>query len=159
MIKAIFKGLIVATAILGGSAVAAQAAPLQLDSDIFVERQKRSEDGSVSVILAEPKTVVPGDSLVFVVKYKNVGAEAASDFAVTNPMPKAVRYAGSANGLELASVDGGKTYGFLSALKVKNADGTDRAASYADVTHIKWNLKQILAPGQGGKLVFRGVVK
>ena len=158
MTKSILKAFLVAAALVSGSSAFAKA-PLQLASDIFVEREQTKADGSKAVTLAKPTTVIPGDSLVFVVEYKNVGDKPAADFVVTNPMPRAVRFAGSADGLEVVSVDGGKSWGFLGTLKVTKPDGTQRAASFADVTHVKWNLKQTLAPGQGGKLVFRGVVK
>ncbi len=158
MIKTFIKTAFFAAALMGGSAAIAKA-PLQLDSDIFVERQETRADGKKAVVLAQPTTVLPGDNLVFVVKYKNVGDSPASDFSVTNPMPRAVRYAGSSDGQEVVSVDGGKSWGNLATTKVTNADGTQRAANFADVTHIKWILKQTLAPGEGGKLIFRGVVK
>ena len=158
MTKSIFKSVLIAAAFLSGSSAFAKA-PLQLASDIFVEREQTKAAGSKAVTLAKPTTVIPGDSLVFVVEYKNVGDKPATDFVVTNPMPRAVRFAGSSDGLEVVSVDGGKSWGFLSTLKMAKPDGTQRAATLADVTHVKWNLKQTLAPGQGGKLVFRGVVK
>jgi uncharacterized repeat protein (TIGR01451 family) len=141
------------------AATPAFAAPLELASDVFVERQQKRSDGTVSTILEEPKLVVPGDQLVFVVRYKNVGAQPASKFSVTNPIPRAVAFSGTADGTETVSIDGGKSWGFLSQLKVAKADGTVRPALPGDVTHIKWNMNQTLAAGSAGKLVFRGVVK
>jgi uncharacterized repeat protein (TIGR01451 family) len=139
--------------------VPAFAAPLELASDVFVERAQKRADGTVTTVLEEPKMVTPGDQLVFVVRYKNVGAEPASKFTVTNPIPRAVAFSGTADGTETVSVDGGKSWGFLSQLKVAKADGTARPALPGDVTHIKWNLNQTLAAGSAGKLVFRGVVR
>lgn len=159
MIRKMLITAIAAAAVLLGNSPALASSPLQLSSDIYVERTKVDGKGRKAVTLEEPKMVLPGDNLVFVVKYRNVSAAKATDFTVTNPMPNAVRFAGSANGQEVVSVDGGNSWGFLSQLRVKRADGVSRAASMADVTHVKWNLKQTLAPGQGGKLVFRGVVK
>ncbi len=135
------------------------AAPLELASDVFVEREQKRPDGSVATILEEPKLVVPGDQLVFVVRYKNVGAQPASKFTVTNPIPRAVAFSGTADGTEIVSIDGGKNWGFLSQLKVGKADGTFRPALPGDVTHVKWNLNQTLAAGSAGKHVFRGVVR
>jgi uncharacterized repeat protein (TIGR01451 family) len=56
---------------------------------------KNGADGSVATILEAPKLVVPGDQLVFVVRYKNVGAQPASNFTVTNPIPRAVAFSGT----------------------------------------------------------------
>lgn len=135
------------------------AAPLELASDVFVEREQKRPDGSVATILEEPKLVLPGDQLVFVVRYKNVGAQPASKFTVTNPIPRAVAFSGTADGTEIVSIDGGKNWGLLTQLKVSKADGTVRPALPGDVTHVKWNLNQTLAAGSAGKLVFRGVVR
>ncbi|MGL5837675.1 MAG: hypothetical protein ACRCY3_04155 [Sphingorhabdus sp.] len=146
----------VLAAIGGGQAF---AAPLELASDVLVERQQKRADGTTATILEEPKMVVPGDQLVFVVRYKNVGAQPASKFTVTNPIPRAVVFSGTSDGTEMVSVDGGKNWGFLSQLKIARADGSSRAALPADVTHVKWNLNQTLAAGSAGKLVFRGVVR
>jgi uncharacterized repeat protein (TIGR01451 family) len=148
---------VVALAMFGVSAQA--ATPLQLSSDVFVERQVVRADGSRTVVLEKPNLVLPGDNLVFVVKYRNVGSATASNFVVTNPLPAAVSFNGTSDGLEVVSIDGGRSWGVLSALRVKQADDTVRAAEHRDVTHIKWNLNQPLTAGAEGKLIFRGVVK
>lgn len=148
---------VVALAMIGVSAQA--ATPLQLSSDVFVEKQVVRADGSKSVVLEKPNLVLPGDNLVFVVKYRNVGTATASNFVVTNPLPAAVAFNGTSDGLEVVSIDGGRSWGILSALRVKQADDTVRAAEHRDVTHIKWNLNQPLTAGAEGKLIFRGIVK
>jgi hypothetical protein len=63
------------------------------------------------------------------------------------------------DGTEVVSVNGGKSWGVMSQLKVAKPDGTFRQALPADVTHLKWNMNQTLAAGSAGKLVFRGVVR
>jgi uncharacterized repeat protein (TIGR01451 family) len=147
----------VALALIGVSAQA--ATPLQLSSDVFVEKQVTRKDGSRTVVLEKPNLVLPGDNLVFVVKYRNTGTATASNFVVTNPLPSAVAFNGTSDGLEIVSIDGGANWGILGAMRVKQADGTVRAAEHRDVTHIKWNLNQPLTAGAEGKLIFRGVVK
>lgn len=147
----------VAMSISSGAAFA--ASPLELHSDVFVERQVMRADGSKATLLEKPNRVTPGDSLVFVVKYKNIGTAPASNMVVTNPLPTAVAFNGTADGLELVSVDGGKKWGPLGTLRIGLADGKSRAAQMTDVTHIKWNLNQKLTVGAEGKLIFRGVVR
>jgi uncharacterized repeat protein (TIGR01451 family) len=141
------------------SSVAAFAAPLQLSSDVFVEREVKRTDGSKKLVLEKPNLVTPGDNLVFIVHYKNTGGTPASNFSVTNPLPTAVAFNGTSDGLEVVSTDGGKNWGFLSTLRITGTDGKARPALMTDVTHIKWNLNQTLAPGSEGKLIFRGIVK
>ncbi|MGB5076385.1 MAG: hypothetical protein WBO17_02765 [Sphingorhabdus sp.] len=142
------------------STVAAFAAtPLQLSSDVFVEKTVVRADGRKSVVLEKPNIVTPGDNLVFVVSYKNVGNTTASDFVVTNPLPSAVLFNGTSDRLEVVSIDGGKSWGILGNLRVVKGDGTVRPALHSDVTHLKWNLNQPLTAGAGGKIIFRGIVK
>jgi uncharacterized repeat protein (TIGR01451 family) len=141
------------------SGVALAASPLQLSSNVFVEKTINRADGTRATTLEEPKLVTPGDNLVFVVKYKNAGTVPAEKFVVTNPLPAAVAFNGTSNGLEVVSIDGGKSWGFLSALRVKNAEGKQRPALMSDVTHLRWNFNQPLASGSEGKLIFRGIVR
>ncbi|MEP2102225.1 MAG: hypothetical protein ABJP02_12025 [Parasphingorhabdus sp.] len=130
-----------------------------LSSDVFVERTVEKPDGKTAVMLEAPKTVIPGDNLVFVVKYKNVGSTPATDFSVTNPLPKAVAFNGTSDGTEIVSIDGGKNWGPLSALTYTRENGEVRPALMSDVTHIKWKFNRSLSVGSEGKLVFRGTVK
>jgi uncharacterized repeat protein (TIGR01451 family) len=153
------RALIGFSASLFGGALAFAATPLQISSDVFVERQVERVDGSKTVVLEKPNMVTPGDNLVFVVRYKNVGGATASNFVVTNPLPSAVQFNGTSDGLEVVSIDGGRSWGTLNNLRVSKADGSARAAQRSDVTHIKWNLNQPLTAGAEGKLIFRGVVK
>jgi uncharacterized repeat protein (TIGR01451 family) len=158
MMKPIFLAVALLASPFGGVPVFA-ATPLQLSSDVFVERQIQRADGTKTIVLEKPNMVTPGDNLVFVVKYKNAGSSTASNFVVTNPLPSAVMFNGTSDGLEVVSTDGGRSWGFLKNLRVAKADGTTRAAQRSDVTHIKWNLNQPLTAGAEGKLIFRGVVK
>ena len=153
-----FNSLLIATVCLF-SVTAEAATPLELNSDVFVERQVVRSDGSTTVVLEKPKMVTPGDSLVFIVRYKNVGGTSASNFVVTNPLPAAVAFTSTSDGLESVSIDGGKSWGMLNTLRVAMADGIIRPARTSDVTHIKWNLNQTLTAGAEGKLIFRGTVK
>jgi uncharacterized repeat protein (TIGR01451 family) len=154
-----FSKILIATLAILPAQIVMAASPLQLSSDVFVERQIKRTDGSVATVLEQPKLVVPGDSLVFVVKYKNIGSAAASNFTVTNPLPRAVAFNGTSDGREMVSVDGGINWGPLAKLQVAASDGKLRPARMTDVTHIKWNLAKTLLAGAEGKLMFRGVVK
>jgi uncharacterized repeat protein (TIGR01451 family) len=152
------KHMIAATLALAAAAPAI-AAPVELASDVFVEREQKRADGTVATVLEAPKLVVPGDQLVFIVRYKNVGSQPASHFVVTNPIPRAVAFSETMDGTEVVSVDGGKSWGTMAQLKVAKPDGSFRQALPGDVTHLKWNMNQTLAAGSAGKLVFRGVVR
>ena len=144
-------------ALLPGQALAANN--VALDNNVFVERVSIDAQGKQRILLEEPKVVVPGDRLVFVLNYRNAGAQPADKFVITNPMPAAVRFADAGDTAPLVSVDGGKQWGLLSDLSVAMNDGSRRAAQPADVTHVRWAFQKPIPVGGTGKLMFRGVVK
>jgi uncharacterized repeat protein (TIGR01451 family) len=155
IIKLCFTAILLAV----GSVPAMAAAPVELSSDIYVETQKKRPDGTFATVLEAPTLIVPGDQLIFVVRYRNAGNSPVRNFTVTNPMPSAIQFSGTSDGTETVSIDNGKTWGKLSELRVKMASGMSRPALMTDVTQIKWKLTQTLAAGEAGKLIFRGVVK
>ena len=130
-----------------------------LDNAVFVERVSTDAEGKQKILLEEPKVVVPGDRLVFVLSYRNAGAQPADKFVITNPMPSAVQFADAGDTRPLVSVDGGKQWGLLSDLSIPMNDGARRAAQPADVTHVRWAFARPIPVGGAGKLMFRGVVK
>lgn len=146
-----------AVALMAGVAAPAFAvAPaVALEGDVKVVRQV-TENGKTSEKLEEPSQVLPGDQLVFTTRYTNGGTEPATDFVVTNPLPGPVKLA-RVNGFEV-SVDGGKTFGALAALKATGADGSTRAAELGDVTHVRWRLASI-APGATGEVKYFAEVR
>lgn len=144
---------------MAAPAAAQTSNAVSLNSDVLVERTSTDAQGRQQVTLEEPSTVIPGDKLVFVLRYRNNGATAASDFVVTNPLPTAVAFEGAGDDRAQVSVDGGRNWGALSALNVREADGTSRPAAARDVTHIRWAFAQPIPAGEAGRLMFRGIVR
>ena len=143
--------------LLPGAALAQNQ--VALTSDVLVERTTTGPNGAARTALEAPGVVTPGDRLVFVLSYRNNAANPATDFVVTNPIPESVSYNGTESTGSVISVDGGRTWGALSALSVRNADGTSRPAALADVTHVRWRIAQPIPAGGSGELRFRGIVK
>lgn len=141
------------------SAPALAQSQVALTNEVFVERTTTDANGRQQTALEAPGVVTPGDPLVFVLRYRNDAASAASDFVVTNPIPENVSYVSAESAGSVLSVDGGRTWGQLASLSVRNADGTSRPAAAADVTHVRWRIAQPIPPGGQGELRFRGVVK
>jgi len=152
------KLLMILFAFLLPSAALAQS-QVALSSEIFVERTITEPSGATRVALEAPGMVTPGDKLVFVLSYRNSSASPASDFVVTNPIPDSVAFESTESAGAVYSVDGGRSWGALAALSVRNADGSSRAAGPADVTHVRWQFARAIPAGDGGQLRFRGVVK
>ena len=149
--------LVFAAAMLPGQALAANQ--VALDNKVFVERVSLDANGKQRILLEEPKVVVPGDKLVFVLNYRNASAQPADKFVITNPLPAAVSFADAGDTRPFVSVDGGKAWGLLPDLTIRQTDGTVRAAQPADVTHIRWAFQNPIPAGANGKLMFRGIVK
>jgi uncharacterized repeat protein (TIGR01451 family) len=129
-----------------------------LTGDVKAVKITTDADGKERTELVEPSTIVPGDRLVFGTDYANRGIEAMTNFAVTNPLPSAVRLAPDADPALEVSVDGGKTWGALGELTFTNSDGTTRPATHADVTHVRWVLASI-APGASGRLTYPAIIR
>jgi uncharacterized repeat protein (TIGR01451 family) len=117
--------------------------------------------------LVEPGKMVPGDEVVYTISYVNKGSRPAERVVVVNPVPQHTKFrAGSVEGAstEIAySADGGKTYAAPDRLTVatRDAKGTPaaRPAVAADITHIRWTLKEPLPPGASGQVRFRAVIE
>lgn len=139
------------------AASAAAPAAVSLKVDVMVEKIV-TENGVSKVQMVEPKVVVPGDKLVYTLRYHNGGGLPATNYVMTNPLPSAVQLApDGAPGTEV-SVDGGKTWGQLANLKVIGSDGSARAAGSSDVTHVRWTIPAI-APGASGEVQYHGIVR
>jgi uncharacterized repeat protein (TIGR01451 family) len=149
--------LIAIAALLSGSAAFANNS-VALSSAVFVERAIADASGNPKMVLQEPKIVAPGDRLIFILSYHNKGPTAANSFVVTNPLPSAVAYQGTPDPSAEVSINGGKAWGALEALKVLES-GQWRSARPEDVTHVRWALKHSIPVGAQGKLSFRGIVR
>jgi hypothetical protein len=150
------KAFLFALALIApGTALAAD--PVSLTSTVFVEKTSTGAQGRNHVVLEPPGRMSSGDRLIFMLNYRSVGARAAGDFVVTNPMPAAVAYQGTSDPGAVVSIDGGRSWGQLGRLRVTERDGSIRSARPEDVTHVRWTLNP--AAGAAGRLMFRGVVR
>lgn len=136
------------------SPVLAQGNGVQVVSNNFVEKTVTDAAGKKKTTLASTELVVPGDIVLFTHEYVNNGSTPATGFLINNPLSQQIEFVDSPDANLVVSVDGGKTYGKLASLKV-----ADRAATNADVTHLRWTFAQAIAPGAKGKVSFRGRLK
>lgn len=156
--SALRAALLVGAATFASNLQAQSAAPLQLHSDVKVDRIVTA-DGQTKHVLSDPEVVVPGDRLLFRTEYRNAGALDVTDFVVTNPLPQGVSLDPGAKTPAQVSVDGGTTWGALETLSVTDAaSGTKRSAQAGDVTHVRWVLKSV-KPGEKGEVTFNAIVR
>ena len=152
--KVLFGVLASFSALLAGSA-AAQGKPVALESK--VQLMRAAEDGGQPQLL-EPENVVPGDTLLFTTNFHNEGTAVVTDFVVVNPVATSLQLTSEAAGQTDVSVDGGKTWGALSQLKVIDSEGEERTATIKDITHLRWKFVQI-QPGETGRVQFVAAVR
>lgn len=141
----------------------AGAATLELKNEAFQDVVVKGKDGKSEKKRQPVTRAVPGAEITYVISYRNAGSKPAEKVVVNNPVPANLAYVpGSAQGAGAraeVSVDGGKQFGALEALRVKAPNGALRAARGEDVTHVRWTLLAPLAAGQGGSVSYRAVVK
>ena len=143
-------------ALLGGIAVIVStssfASPtVALDSALYVERVQQQGGGQLRSL--EPANrLAHGDRVVTVVTWYRMGG--LGGFTVTNPLPHALAYQGSANSDEEVSVDGGKTWGRLGAMRIGG-----RVASTEDITHVRWRISQAQSLSGTGRIAYSSFVR
>ncbi len=151
--------------LFAGNALLARAQTVELVTKAEKEIEV-VEKGAKFKKLSPPLKMVPGDEVLYTVTYSNKTAKPAETVAVTNPVPKFTRYidnSAAGDGATITfSVDGGKTFAtpdkLIVALKDKSGKDTTRSAVASDYTHIRWVLKQNVAPGQSGSVRFRAAI-
>jgi hypothetical protein len=143
-------------ALIAGAPLA-QAAPVTIANTVFVEREVAIGKGSSAKVLEPARTLRRGDRLVYVVSWRAPQAR-GEHLTITNPLPRTIAYERSADGDEDVSVDGGRSWGKLDALRVR--DGSVwRYATPQDVTHVRWNVPPQLALAGSGRLTWSGIVR
>ena len=127
---------------------------------------KVKKNGKSTVEYAEADKTKKGDILLFTVDYKNDGKTEAKDANIIDPVPAGTVYVlESANGKNSAisySVDSGVNFQKPPVkIKVTKKDGKKelKPAPADRYTHIKWEFKKPIMPGQSGNVKFKAKVK
>ena len=156
------RSLLFVTFILSAVAMPA-AAQLVLSSEVLQEKSVTTLEGTEATERVVAARIVPGSEVIYVLRYRNEGAQAADKVVISNPIPAELGYRGASAEKEGArfevSADGGKQFGALSELSVMSDDGDARAAQADDVTHVRWLFDRPLAAGETGTVTYRAVVK
>ncbi|NBD17637.1 MAG: DUF11 domain-containing protein [Cyanobacteria bacterium] len=130
----------------------------QVNLNLVVDKQEVTvdENGVEQVRwenVGDQVTVVPGDTLRYVVMGTNEGGEAANNLTVTQPIPQQMVYVlGSANSSNNAvitySINNGETFVANPTIKVEQPDGTvvEKPAPASAYTHIRWDFPSAIAP-------------
>ena len=158
--------LFISLAASAGPLVHAQARPasgsIEFKNIAEVEVEVKAADGKVEKKRGPVQKAIPGTVVFYTSTFKNVSAKPAGNISINNPIPaNTTLVAASAYGENMDigySADGGKTWASADKLKVKGADGKERAAALSEITHIRWTQRSELAPGKQGEAGFRVVI-
>jgi uncharacterized repeat protein (TIGR01451 family) len=134
---------------------------MQVKKEIIIE-----EDGQRVTQWVEAEDVLPGEKLMYTVRYVNMGDESATEIRIENPIPELSVYvtdSASGEGSTIVfSADGGTNYNTASLVTYGVAvfgGGTDQRLASADkFTNIRWLIDQVL-PGGQGEVSFQVVVQ
>jgi uncharacterized repeat protein (TIGR01451 family) len=155
-----------AAVLLAWSPPARLAAQEAMDADIETElvaevRENVSRTPGTEVYRFVPaKLLAQGEVVYYTVRVKNVGSNFARDVIITQRIPVNTTYVeGSASGPGANvtfSVDGGQMFEPAHKLTI-NVEGNTQLAQPAQYTHIRWHLRNPLAPGAVALARFRAV--
>ncbi|KPL67784.1 hypothetical protein SZ64_06440 [Erythrobacter sp. SG61-1L] len=146
-------------AALIASAIAAPAVaqkPVSLDSAVFVERLGHTNDGRVERRIEPASQLRRGDRLVMVVEWQT--SPEGKAFAVTSPIPRSIAFQDTSTDAIQVSVDGGRNWGRLGALKTSDRYG-NRLATPEDVTHLRWTVSPTDARRGIGRVTYSAIVR
>ena len=126
-----------------------------------VREQVQTPDGRLTWQFRPAQSLREGDEVFFTLHIRNTTPAVVPDVVVTWPVPTNTVYVrGSASGpaTEISfSVDGGRTFGRGSQLRIQDETGNERVATERDYTHIRWKLRYPLAPHAVALVRFRAI--
>jgi len=107
--------------------------------------------------------VVSGDAVLYTLEVRNTAPTSLPRPTVTYPIPEHMTYTPDSAvgpGTEVTySVDAGRSFDTPENLKIQEPGGQVRAATAADYTHIRWQLKNPLKGNSVAFVRFRARVK
>jgi uncharacterized repeat protein (TIGR01451 family) len=107
-----------------------------------------------------------GDTVIYTITYTNAGNGLLKNAVITDPIPQGVRYIeNTAEGKDTeitCSIDNGLTWQKPPVMtEFRKPDGTleKKKAPMDMYTHIKWEIKKPVAPGEADRVSFKVTVK
>lgn len=156
-----FSGVMICAAALLATQPANAQSTGALTSKIELEKTAPAAEGKEpEKTYVDPSVVVPGDRIRVTLTFTNNGTSPASGVNIVNPIPEGLVFDGTNDTTAFSvSVDSARMFGALDTLTVPVEGSTPRAATNADVTHVRWLWPDAIAPGQNRSVAFFGRVK
>ena len=143
------------------SAAVADNAPVRISNTAMKQEIVVNDKGEREVRYVEPRTVIPGDVILYTIEFENIGDQDVSNIVLNDPVPNNSFYRdGSAKGENadiLFSVDG-ENFAPADKLTVTE-NGKQRKATAKDYTAIRWLVRTPLKPGEKRSVSFKTQIK
>jgi uncharacterized repeat protein (TIGR01451 family) len=153
--------LLVGGAIIGLQSLSA-ADPISIKAIAEVQQPSQAH-GREGTKLIPADRVVSGDTIFYTLEVRNTAPSAVARPVVTYAVPEHTIYmpdSAVGPGTEVTySVDAGRSFDAPESLRVRETGGEVRAATAADYTHIRWQLKNALKANSVAFVRFRARVK
>ena len=151
-----------ALTMVGVCSIPAFASGLKAVQSVEVATVSIDADGTETRTYTPATEVEPGEQVRYSLSFFNEGDNPADKVSLVMPIPAEMIYvegsvAGTVSEISF-SADAGQTYVPRAALQVADGD-TMRAALAADITHIKWDLTNPVAPTETGSISYEAVLK
>ena len=141
----------------------AQEGPLESLLNVYRIEVEEADDGSIQETLVEAEEAAPGESLEYVLTYRNVGDQVLRGFVIKNRIPENTNYLGETDSANigadfLVSIDYGVTWEDVPVTRVvTDSTGAERTIVIppAQYTNISWLVNEDLAPESEFELHYR----
>lgn len=158
-----FRNAIIAAAatVLATSVLAED---VNVEMSVFEEVLEIDENGNEVAKLVAPESVVPTDTVVYVVSMTNDGEEEAARLSFNVPVPEEVIVdpssinAGPEASAVFATRDAPDVFGPLSELTVQGEDGLERPATASDIGVVRVGLAD-LEPSDNVRVQYAATVR
>jgi len=143
---------------------ASAAEALQIENELVAEVRVESTVRGQTLVRFLPATaIVQGQTVYYTVRIHNPTPAPVRDVVTLQRIPANTNYVlGSAAGpaAEISfSIDGGQSFASEGQLRITEPNGVERRPLSAEYTHIRWRLRNALAPGATALARFQAVFR
>ena len=154
--------LTTAIAMLMLALTAAAQSHLEVQTTVHKEEVLLNAAGEEEKRLIAAERVVPGETVIYTITFTNTSDDTADNVVITNPIAEDLLYldgSASGEGMDIQfSADGGASFATAANLTVTD-NGTSRAATAEDFTHVRWVMRNDLAAGAQGIARFAAILE
>jgi uncharacterized repeat protein (TIGR01451 family) len=156
------RGFVLTVGVIVALYCPAAADPISIKAIAEVE-QSSQVHGRETTKLIPADRVVSGDTVIYTLEVRNTAPISVPRPVVIYPVPEHMTYTPDSAvgpGTEVTySVDAGRSFDVPENLTIQEPGGQLRAATVADYTHIRWQLKNALKGNSVAFVRFRARVK